>query len=369
MMRLLLDILPCGPRRRLARTIALVALLIGAPLGAQSVTERSPNLGGTWLAEPRTVHFNFVHRFSVTPAPQRKVLNSPTFVVAARTPLRTMIGLAYATNSDVVLGVPNEWEFFGRFVPRLDAGGRSSLGLQGGWNVASRSAGAELALGQSLGRARILGTVRGFSNAFDAGESRVAVGGGGVLQVLRWLALSGDAVTLLDRASDERIAWSGGVQLGIPGTPHSMSLHATNTNTTTLEGLSRGTSTVRYGFEYTVPVHLDRFRPRRPPAVVSRPAAPNGAQTEGHPAADTLRVSIKSLAYGQARVEVAKGTVVLWLNEDPVVHTVTADDDGFDSGDIPPAGSWARRFDVPGTFAVHCAPHPFMKATIVVRQP
>ena len=341
--------------------LALLGQLVGTPLEAQSVTERSPNLGGTWLAEARTVHFNFVHRFHTSPPPQRKVLNSPTFVVAVRTPLRTMLGFAYATNSDVVTGIPNEWELFGRFVPRIPGGGRSNLALQVGWNVAARSVDAQLAGGQALGATRVLGTVRAFSNAFDGGDARFAAGGGAVLQVLPWLALSGDAVTLLDRASDERIAWAGGVQLGIPGTPHTMSLHATNTNTTTLEGLSRGTSTVRYGFEYTVPIHLDRFRRRKLPSPTASAAAVG--------APDTLRLAIKNIAYTQTRVQVAQGTIVVWLNEDPVVHTVTADDGRFDSGEIPPGKSWAHRFEAPGSFTIHCVPHPFMRATIVVSQP
>jgi plastocyanin len=274
-----------------------------------------------------------------------------------------MLGVVYASNSDVVTGMPNEWALFARFVPRLDARGRTSLALQLGWNVGALSADGELAWGGSLGPARLLATVRAFSNAYDGGEARFAAGGGAVLQVLPWLALSGDAVTLLNRASDERIAWSGGVQLGIPGTPHSLSLHATNTNTATLEGLSRGTTTIRYGFEYTVPIHLDRFRRR------SRPAPPSAARSAGPPPSDTLRVSIKSLAYSRARLEVAPGTLVVWLNEDPVVHTVTADDGRFDSGEIPPGEGWAYHFDAVGTFAISCEPHPHMRATIVVRQP
>ena len=80
-------------------------------------------------------------------------------------------------------------------------------------------------------------------------------------------------------------------------------------------------------------------------------------------------MSIRNLAYGQTRVEVAPGTVVEWLNDDPVVHTVTTENGGFDSGEIAPGGKWAQRFDVPGTFTVFCAPHPFMRATITVRQP
>jgi plastocyanin len=278
--------------------------------------------------------------------------------------------VAYATNSDVVIGIPNEWELFARLVPRLDSRGRSNVGLQIGWNAAARSADGELSLGQTLWRARVLGTFRAFSNAFDGGEARAAAGGGLVLQVRPWLALSGDAVTLLARTADERVAWSGGVQLGIPGTPHTMSVHVTNTNTTTLEGLSRGTATRRYGFEYTVPIHLDRFRrPRAPAAEASAPDAEAAEAAERHATSDTVRVSIKSLAYGQTRVQVAPGTVVEWLNDDPVAHTVTADKGGFDSGEIAPGRKWAHRFDVPGTFTVFCSPHPFMQATIIVRQP
>jgi plastocyanin len=356
-----------GHRRQTGGAVALLGLLLATSVDAQAVTDRSPNLGGAWIAEARTVHFNFVHRFNVSPAPQRKVLNSPTFIFAARTPLRTTLGVAYATNSDVVIGIPNEWELFARLVPRLDSRGRSNVGLQIGWNAAARSADGELSLGQTLWRARVLGTVRAFSNAFDGDEARAAAGGGLVLQVRPWLALSGDVVTLLARTEDERVAWSGGVQLGIPGTPHTMSVHVTNTNTTTLEGLSRGTATRRYGFEYTVPIHLDRFR--RPRAPAAEASMPDAAPAEGHAASDTVRVSIKSLAYGQTRVEVAPGTVVEWLNDDPVAHTVTADKGGFDSGEIAPGRKWAHRFDVPGTFTVFCAPHPFMQATIIVRQP
>lgn len=356
----------------LSSAVAL-ALLVQLPRTsyAQSVTERSPNLGGTWLAEPGTIHFNFVHRFNTSPAPERKVLNSPTFVVTTRAPLRTMVGFAYATNSDLVQGIPNEWELFGRFVPRLDANGRTNVGLQLAWNAAALSADGDLTAGHVLGPLRLLGTFRAFSNAFDAGAGRVAAGGGVALQLMRWLALSGDVVTLLERRADERIAWSGGIQLGIPGTPHSMSIHGSNTNTTTLEGLSRGTSTVRYGFEYTVPIHLARFRrTKRPAHAASAPEHMPGGSPESAAIAtgDTVKVSIKNLAFGQKRIEVTQGTVIVWTNEDPLTHTVTAAGDVFDSGEILSGASWAHRFDEPGTFEVSCDPHPFMRTTVVVRQ-
>ena len=104
-------------------------------------------------------------------------------------------------------------------------------------------------------------------------------------------------------------------------------------------------------------------------APAAEASTPDAALADGHAASDTVRVSIKSLAYGQTRVQVAPGTVVEWLNDDPLAHTVTADNGGFDSGEIAPGRKWAHRFDVPGTFTLFCSPHPFMRATIVVRQP
>jgi plastocyanin len=83
---------------------------------------------------------------------------------------------------------------------------------------------------------------------------------------------------------------------------------------------------------------------------------------------DTVKVSIKNLAFGQKRIEVTQGTVIVWTNADPLTHTVTAAEDVFDSGEILSGASWAHRFDEPGTFEVSCDPHPFMRTTVVVRQ-
>jgi len=373
MTAILRDTLRRPARRRRARILAVLALLVGVP-GAQargqSVLERPPNLGGSWLAQAGTLHFNFVHRFTSSPAPERKITNSPTFLVAARAPAGATVGLSYATNSDVVRGIPNEWEVFSRIATGSDDDRTGAAGLQMGYNFSALSVDGELALSKRVGGARIFAVARGFSNAYDAGRARVALGGGAVVRLRSWLGLGGDVASLLQRRGDEEPAWSGGVQLGMPGTPHSLSVHVTNTNTTTLEGVSRGTSTIRYGFEYTIPVHMARFRspstaPRQPsPAGGSGPAtAPLAFATP----ADTVWVPIRNLAYGEPRLEVSPGTVVVWVNRDPVVHTVTADDGSFDSGDIAPERSWSFRFTQTGAFSIHCTPHPFMRTTVVVR--
>ncbi|MGH7477494.1 MAG: cupredoxin domain-containing protein, partial [Longimicrobiales bacterium] len=84
-------------------------------------------------------------------------------------------------------------------------------------------------------------------------------------------------------------------------------------------------------------------------------------------AADTVRIDIRNLAYTRATITVTAGTVVEWINRDPVAHTVTADNGAFDSGNLDPGARWSRRFDRAGVFAYHCTPHPFMRAVVVVR--
>jgi len=80
-------------------------------------------------------------------------------------------------------------------------------------------------------------------------------------------------------------------------------------------------------------------------------------------------------AYLPGDLEVPVGTTVTWRNDDTVVHTVTSGpavdnkavpDGVFDSGDIPPGGSFSWTFDEPGRYPYHCAPHPWMAARILV---
>ena len=62
----------------MTRLLALVALasLGSRPLAAQSVLERTPNLAGTWVGVPNTLHFNFLHRFGSTTLDQLATLNA-----------------------------------------------------------------------------------------------------------------------------------------------------------------------------------------------------------------------------------------------------------------------------------------------------
>jgi plastocyanin len=63
---------------------------------------------------------------------------------------------------------------------------------------------------------------------------------------------------------------------------------------------------------------------------------------------------------------VAVGDSVEWTNLDGIAHTVTADDDAFDSGELDQDGTYEETFDEAGEFTYHCEIHPSMTGTITV---
>lgn len=333
---------------------ALFAFLgVSDVASCQSVLERPPNLSGGWLGTHGTLQFNFVHRFGVGDAPLRKVTNSPTFLLSYQLPLPLLIGFNYATSSDIASSFPNEWEAFARY-------GRSGVALQAGYNQAAASVDAELTAARTVGRLRLMAAGRLLSNGYHRDTTRVAVGGGATLRLNRWFALAGDVTSLLEKRPGEEVAWGAGLQIAIPYSPHTLSLQVTNTNTATLQGASRGIDRVRGGFEFTIPFTLSRyFGGRRGEA----------AAKGGEGAANATPAEMRGMAFSPSRIEIAAGTAITWTNNDQLVHTVTAADGSWDSGPIEPGKTWSRTFAQPGEYAVHCTPHPFMKALVVVRQP
>ncbi len=331
-------------------TCALFASLGVADVAScQSVLDRPPNLSGGWLGAPGTLQFNFVHRFGVGDAPLRKVTNSPTFLLSYQLPLPLL--------TDVAAAFPNEWEVFGRYA-------RSGVALQAGYNQAAGSLDAELTGARTVGRLRLMAVGRLLSNGYHSDTTRYAVGAGATLRLNRWFALAGDATSLLDKRTGEEVAWGAGLQIAIPYSPHTLSLQVTNTNTATLQGASRGIDRVRGGFEFTIPFTLSRYFGRR-----GKTAAGEAAAGGGEGAAKAVQVEMRTMTFNPKRIDVAAGSTVRWTNNDPLVHTITADDGSWDSGPIEPGKTWTHTFTQPGEYAFHCTPHPFMKAVIVVRQP
>lgn len=66
-------------------------------------------------------------------------------------------------------------------------------------------------------------------------------------------------------------------------------------------------------------------------------------------------------------VVIGVNNTVTWMNKDIVIHTVTATDKSFDSGNISPGGSFTFTFTTPGTYAYYCVYHNWMKGTVVVK--
>jgi plastocyanin len=356
--------------------LALVlAISMPGALAAQGSLDRSPNVSGDWVVRPGTVQFNFLHRFVRSPAPVRKVSNYPTFLLATSFLRGTTVGFNYATNSTLAPAYPNEWEFFARAVPLRQAGSFPfDVGGQVGWNLAADGLDGELSLARRFGPIRLTAVGRALSDPYAKnGSAQFAYGGGAALKLTGHLALHGDLVTLADlnEARGEKAAWSAGFAVAIPSTPHTLSLHATNTNTATLQGASRGAKQVRYGFEFTIPITLARYFGHKPPPAPAAPGAPiaepPGQVATGAVAGTLFKSTMQELQFTNTAIEIAVGTTIEWKNEDPVPHTVTADDVSFDSGMIDGGQVWRYTFTRPGTYSFHCTPHPFMKGTIVVK--
>jgi plastocyanin len=352
---------------RIAASVLAVAVgvaLCAAPARAQDVLDRTPNLTGGWVSRPGMVHFNFLHRFTSSDAPERKVTSAPTFLLAAGLPGHLLAGVHYSTNSELTPNFPNEWEFFGRFAAlRQTDGAPLDLSAQAGYNLASDGPDAELSAARRQGRVRALAALRVLSPLGDEDGARVAVAGGLAVRLTRDIALAGDVGTLTERRSGEDAAWGVALQLGIPHSPHTFSLQVGNTNNATLQGESRGTGRTRYGFEFTIPITLARYFGGRHP-----PAAPSPVAATPTPAAagDTVEVVIEAYAFRPNRISVAPGTPVRFTNHDRLAHTVTENSGGIDSGEIPPGESRTLVFPT-GEHPFHCTPHPFMTGTVEVR--
>ena len=412
----------------LTRSAAAIALICAPHVAtAQSLLDRTPNISGTWVGAPGTLYFHFVHRFSASGAPQRKVSNVPTFLVGSGLPKRFFAGFTYSTNSTLAPRFPNEWEIFARWAPLSeDLGAPLDLGAQVGYNIAADGLDGEVSVARRLGIARLLVAGRALSDPLEDGKVRFAVAGGATLRLNQYIALAGDIASLTDRDSAEKVSWSAGVHLAIPLTPHTFSLHASNAAVSTLQGASRGTSDIRYGFEFTIPLTLRRYFGRRSespadtavstaavqvdtaakskavetavvpapvapepapapvdtaraePVVTPAPPAPSRTTTAEKPKpspaspaparrpASVRRTTIKNISYLQPRITVSVGTTVEWTNGDPLPHTVTANDRSFNSGLIQPGKTFRHTFTKAGTFNYYCVPHPFMKGVIVV---
>jgi len=95
---------------------------------------------------------------------------------------------------------------------------------------------------------------------------------------------------------------------------------------------------------------------------------PGGGYNTNPPPASTPaanNVNINGMSFSPASKTVKVGTTITWINNDVVPHTVTADDNSFDSGSIAAGGKFTHTFAAAGTFAYHCNFHAGMNGTVV----
>jgi plastocyanin len=103
-----------------------------------------------------------------------------------------------------------------------------------------------------------------------------------------------------------------------------------------------------------------------PPAT--EPGLPREPSPGAQPTAlPQIEVAIEGFAFEPAEIIVAVGTTVIWYNNDPVTHTVTARDGLFDSGGISEGETFNYTFEETGAFEYYCIPHPYMTGKVTVK--
>jgi plastocyanin len=344
-------------RRGALGSVWLAALLaLPAAASAQSTLDHSPNVRGDWSLDRWRTAFVFSHRFEFLEGGD-ELINLPTLTLGMGVSRVFQLGVDYASNSELVVGKlgGNEAQYWLAFKP-IDRS-RIRVITTIARNSVAGSTDAAATVRTRFGILSLNGELRAYSSVFGTGDAGSAAAGGAIVHVTPHLELSADVGRMLS-PDTVRSVWSAGVALAIPGSPHTMSLHATNGGALTLQSASRprvlGREPVRYGFTFSVPLGSRAQWAR----IFRRDAA------EQSDAAAV--VEMRGIEYTRREVRIRSGETVEWINRDPLEHTVTADDGSFDSGIIAERGRYRRTFVQPGRYPYHCTPHPQMTGVVIV---
>jgi plastocyanin len=98
------------------------------------------------------------------------------------------------------------------------------------------------------------------------------------------------------------------------------------------------------------------------------PAANSGAMAPAMaPGQIKGAVMIRNSAFNPIEMTIAKGENIIWMNEDSASHQIASDTNLFSGNSISKGQNYSFTFKDTGTFPYHCAIHPFMKGTIIVK--
>ena len=92
------------------------------------------------------------------------------------------------------------------------------------------------------------------------------------------------------------------------------------------------------------------------------------ALVPGSAASAQIRVDMQFEAFAPRELDVLPGETVEWHNVSSRAHTVTANDESFDSGDVEAGDGFQRTFDTVGTYGYHCRLHAGMAGEVDVRR-
>ncbi|MER3396677.1 MAG: hypothetical protein C4318_08795 [Acidimicrobiia bacterium] len=102
-------------------------------------------------------------------------------------------------------------------------------------------------------------------------------------------------------------------------------------------------------------------------------ASINGAADKSSPTGGSNTIRLRGLAFIPEHLEVSIGQSVVWINEEPVEHTVTggtpgAPDTNFIDVTLSEGKTASYEFMKPGTYQFFCRRHPTnMRGEIIVR--
>ena len=99
--------------------------------------------------------------------------------------------------------------------------------------------------------------------------------------------------------------------------------------------------------------------------TTSLTASSSGAQVQILP---NSGITITNPGYSPAVIHVVIGVnnTVTWTNNDDTVHTITANDNSFNSNNLDPGQIFVHTFTAPGTYNYHCNYLVWMNGTVIV---
>ena len=79
----------------------------------------------------------------------------------------------------------------------------------------------------------------------------------------------------------------------------------------------------------------------------------------------STRMYVDEHAFNPYRARVKAGTMVRWVNNGRILHTVAAEDGSWASSRLVPLEAYGHTFDKPGEYTIICKDHPWAKMQVI----